>query len=305
MPRSMASYQRNGCERAVAFHGARQPTRASPMGSICIRTSLPGLPAGAQTSSPNAQEFASNPLAMAPAAVPVVPPASPRPTIGAVLDHSPTVPLGSDESEEASITSEGWTRHRCRGCWSRCSLARPASCLLVPGGGFEHKWDGYRAVLYVDRGRHRLLSRRHSDYTTRVPELAPLAAELATRRAVLDGELVALTAGGRTIFQALQVRIGPRGLVGPMAHYDPPRSSLAYLLFDLMYLDGRSLLSLPYVDRRERLEELGLSGPNWWTPPYTLDGRRLLGESQTLASRGSSPRSWPAPTGRALAAASG
>jgi bifunctional non-homologous end joining protein LigD len=166
-------------------------------------------------------------------------------------------------------------------------LARSASHLPRGAGwGFEFKWDGYRAVLYVDRGRHRLLSRRLSDYTATVPELAALAAELATHRVVLDGELVALTAGGRPSFQALQARIGPRGLVAPAAQQDPPPSSLAYLLFDLMYLDGRSLLSLPYVDRRQRLEELGLAGPAWWTPPSTLDGGRLLEESQALGYEG-------------------
>lgn len=96
-------------------------------------------------------------------------------------------------------------------------LARSASQLPAGAGwAFEYKWDGYRAVLYLDRGRYRLLSRRHSDYTGRVPELAPLAAQLATQRAILDGELVALTAGGRPSFQALQLRIGPRRLVAPV-----------------------------------------------------------------------------------------
>jgi bifunctional non-homologous end joining protein LigD len=65
-----------------------------------------------------------------------------------------------------------------------------------------------------------------------------------------------------------------------------PASSLAYLLFDLLYLDGRSLLSLPYVDRRNHLQQLDLSGPSWWTPPYALDGRQLLEKSQALGYEG-------------------
>jgi bifunctional non-homologous end joining protein LigD len=165
-------------------------------------------------------------------------------------------------------------------------LARSATRLPAGAGwGYEFKWDGYRAILYVDRGRRRLLSRRRADYTARVPELAPLAAELADRRAILDGELVALTAGGRPSFQALQLRIGPRGLVAP-AHGDPPASTLAYLAFDLLYLDGKSLLSLPYADRRQQLERLNLSGPSWWTPPFTLNGEQFLEESQTLHYEG-------------------
>src|SRR5262249_22709656 len=108
--------------------------------------------------------------------------------------------------------------------------------------------------------------------------------EVGSRRLILDGELVALTSGGRPSFQVLQLRIGPR--LGPKLSSDPPPSALAYLIFDLLYLDGRSLLSLPYVERRAHLDGLGLTGPSWWTPPYQLDGRALLEESQTLGLEG-------------------
>jgi bifunctional non-homologous end joining protein LigD len=87
---------------------------------------------------------------------------------------------------------------------------------------------------------------------------------VGSRRLILDGELVALTAGGRPSFQALQLRIGPQ--LGPKPWGEPPRSALAYLIFDLPYLDGRSLLPLPYVERRAQLDGLGLTGPSWWTP---------------------------------------
>ncbi len=139
-------------------------------------------------------------------------------------------------------------------------------------------------MLYADRGRLRLLSRRHTDYTSRVPELTPLAAELGSRRLILDGELVALIAGGRPSFQALQLRIGPQ--LGLRPSGEPPPSALAYLIFDLLYLDGRSLLPLPYIERRAQLDGLELTGSNWWTPPYQLDGRALLEESQTLGLEG-------------------
>src|SRR5215472_8021408 len=152
------------------------------------------------------------------------------------------------------------------------------------GWAYEHKWDGYRALLYADRGRLRLLSRRHTDYTSRVPELAPFGPEVGLRRLILDGELVALIAGGRSSFQALQLRIGPQ--MGPKPSGEPSPSALAYLIFDLLYLDGQSLLPLPYVERRAELDGLGLKGPSWWTPPYQLDGRTLLEESQTLGFEG-------------------
>src|SRR5215510_2711495 len=152
------------------------------------------------------------------------------------------------------------------------------------GWAYEHKWDGYRALLYANRGRLRLLSRRHSDYTSRVPEVALLAPELGSRRLVLDGELVALIAGGRPSFQALQMRIGPQ--MGPKPSGEASLSELAYLIFDLLYLDGRSLLPLPYVERRDQLDGLALKGPSWWSPPYQLDGHTLLEESQTLGLEG-------------------
>ena len=157
----------------------------------------------------------------------------------------------------------------------------------LPGGegwAFELKWDGYRALLYADRGRLRLLSRHHTDYTSRVPELAPLASQVGSHRLILDGELVALIAGGRPSFQALQLSLGPQ--LGPRPSGEPPRSALAYLIFDLLYLDGRSLLPLPYFERRAHLARLALTGPGWWTPPYQLGGRTLLEESQTLGLEG-------------------
>jgi bifunctional non-homologous end joining protein LigD len=185
-------------------------------------------------------------------------------------------------------------------------LARSASQLPAGAGwAFEYKWDGYRALLYLDRGRLRLLSRRHSDYTARVPELAPFASQLATRRAVLDGELVALTASGRPSFQALQLRIGPRGLVPPV-HADPPASSLAYLIFDLLYLDGRSMLPLPYADRRHHLEQLDLVQRVGRCPPARpRQGGGCSRRARPSATRAWLPRSSRVPTAPVIALASG
>ena len=46
------------------------------------------------------------------------------------------------------------------------------------------------------------------------------------------------------------------------------------MIFDLLYLDGRSLVDLPYTERRERLEELELDGPSWQTPATTAARER-------------------------------
>jgi bifunctional non-homologous end joining protein LigD len=156
---------------------------------------------------------------------------------------------------------------------------------LGDGWAFEFKWDGYRLVAHIDRGRLRLLSRRQQDYTARAPELAPLASALEGRRVVLDGELVALVEGGRPSFQALQNRIGPR--LGAQPVDEPGRSQLAYMVFDLLYLDGRSLLDLPYHRRRAELAALDLQGPTWWVPPSQAgDGQELLFQSDRLGHEG-------------------
>lgn len=148
---------------------------------------------------------------------------------------------------------------------------------------FELKWDGYRALTYLDRGSIRVLTRRQSDYTARVPALAALAQSQRQRQLILDGELVALLAGGRTSFQELHHLLGPRARPQP----GETHAALVYLVFDLLYLDGRSLLRSPYRERRQRLEALGLSGPAWWVPPSQPGGgRELLETSGEVGAEG-------------------
>ena len=108
---------------------------------------------------------------------------------------------------------------------------------------FEVKWDGYRALATVNDGAVRLASRRGLDLTKDFPELGELARLIAPHDAVLDGEVVFLDPDGRPSFERLQNRAEHRG----EAHY---------MVFDLLRLDGRSLLHEPYTARRERLAAL-------------------------------------------------
>ncbi len=108
---------------------------------------------------------------------------------------------------------------------------------------FEVKWDGYRALATVNDGAVRLASRRGLDLTKDFPELAELARLIAPHDAVLDGEVVFLDPDGRPSFERLQNRAEHRG----EAHY---------MVFDLLRLDGRSLLHEPYTARREQLAAL-------------------------------------------------
>jgi bifunctional non-homologous end joining protein LigD len=155
-------------------------------------------------------------------------------------------------------------------------LVRPMLATAGPppagdGWALEFKWDGIRAVSYVDRGRVRVLSRNDLDITARYPELAALSGPLADRQAVLDGEVVALDGRARPSFALLQRRMHVRpSLVPPLVAEVP----VAYMVFDVLYLDGHSLLEAPYEVRRAALTGLGLDqagGGRVMVPPELLE----------------------------------
>jgi bifunctional non-homologous end joining protein LigD len=141
--------------------------------------------------------------------------------------------------------------------------------------GFEIKWDGMRGIVYSRPGRIRIENRKLSDCTAQWPELRRMNRALHEHEAVLDGEIVAFDANGKPSFQRLQRRmnISGEGQVQRTAKAVPA----TFIAFDLLYLDGHSLLDLPYEERRERLEQLDLNGPSWRTPPaYIGEGGPLL-----------------------------
>ena len=150
---------------------------------------------------------------------------------------------------------------------------------------YEIKWDGVRAIGYAEGGRLRLESRNGRDITPRYPELRELGRALAGREAILDGEVVAFDDGGRPSFQKLQGRmhLTSEHAVRRLAVSDP----VAYLIFDLLWLDGHSLMDLPYLERRERLAELGLNADRWQTPAHHVgDGGALLEASRAQGLEG-------------------
>lgn len=107
---------------------------------------------------------------------------------------------------------------------------------------FEGKWDGYRLLVEADHGALRVRSRRGRDVTREYPELESLATDLAEHHVVLDGEAVVLDGSGVPNFHEMQNR--GRG------------SRVEFWAFDVLYLDGRSLLRARYSDRRKVLEML-------------------------------------------------
>jgi bifunctional non-homologous end joining protein LigD len=145
--------------------------------------------------------------------------------------------------------------------------------------GFEFKWDGIRAQAYVEGGTVRLFSRRGEIITFRYPEIHPMGRALGSAEVILDGEIVALDAKGRPSFEEIQQRMGLTSESEIRRKMkDVP---VTYMLFDVMWQDGHSLLKLTYTERRKRLEALKLKGASWQTPPYEQGG----GAAMLTASR--------------------
>jgi bifunctional non-homologous end joining protein LigD len=111
---------------------------------------------------------------------------------------------------------------------------------------FEAKWDGYRLLVEADHGELRLRSRSGRDLTAEFPQLRSLAGDLGEHHVVLDGEVVALDASGVPSFSEMQNRARA--------------TRIEFRAFDLLYLDGRSLLRAKYRDRRKLLETLASAG---------------------------------------------
>jgi bifunctional non-homologous end joining protein LigD len=130
---------------------------------------------------------------------------------------------------------------------------------------YEMKWDGIRAIAHVTERTVTLVTRTGRDTTASYPELAGMAAAVGARRPVLDGEIVAFGEHAWPRFEVLQQRmnITTPSQVRQLAAEIP----VSYLAFDLLSVDGQSLLGQPYSRRRERLAGLGLEGPHWQTPP--------------------------------------
>jgi bifunctional non-homologous end joining protein LigD len=142
------------------------------------------------------------------------------------------------------------------------------------GWAVEVKWDGVRAIAYCQPGRLELQTRNLNDVTSQYPEVRRLARQLGSRDAVLDGELVAFDDQGRPSFERLQQRIHQtsESVVRRRMRSHP----VTYVIFDLLYLEGRSLMAEPYRRRRELLESLQLEGESWQTPDYSVGHAREL-----------------------------
>jgi bifunctional non-homologous end joining protein LigD len=109
----------------------------------------------------------------------------------------------------------------------------------------ELKFDGYRMLCRIERGKVRFLSRNGKDWTTKFPTIGAAVKVLPLSSAMLDGEICIVDAQGRSSFQKLQRAMG-KGIT----------EGFVYELFDLIYLDGFDLTRVPLKKRKALLEEL-------------------------------------------------
>ena len=121
---------------------------------------------------------------------------------------------------------------------------------------FEIKWDGVRCLAFVDDGKLTLRARSESNITARYPELAALPEMLHARRAILDGEIVALDERGVSSFERLQQRMHVRAPSPALVAQAPA----TYYVFDLLYCDGYDLRDAPLSARKELLRRILVSG---------------------------------------------
>lgn len=115
----------------------------------------------------------------------------------------------------------------------------------------ELKFDGYRMLCHLDRGKVRFLSRNGKDWTEKFPNVVEAAKALPATSAILDGEIVIVDAGGQSSFQKLQRSMG-----------SGTRSGFVYQVFDLIHLDGYDLTRTPLTERKAALKKVCAGGRN-------------------------------------------
>jgi bifunctional non-homologous end joining protein LigD len=119
---------------------------------------------------------------------------------------------------------------------------------------YEIKWDGVRTLAFHNGSTFHLFSRNHLEATFRYPELSELGRALGHRSAILDGEIIAVDEKGNPDFPLLQKRMN---VTRPSAVEKAAREiEISFIIFDVLYLDGRDLRKTLWEQRRERLETL-------------------------------------------------
>jgi bifunctional non-homologous end joining protein LigD len=140
---------------------------------------------------------------------------------------------------------------------------------------YEVKWDGVRALCFVENNELRIFSRTQKRCEQQYPELSVLPHQLKASQAILDGEIAVLDEQGRSSFNLIQPRISVAD-ANAIAHLS--RSTPVHLfLFDLLYLDGYDLRGVPLEERKRLLGEIVTPSERIHvSDTFTVDGKAML-----------------------------
>lgn len=151
---------------------------------------------------------------------------------------------GDFERESASLTAKGK-----KAPWPVRFFPQLATLVSKPPEGdqwlYEIKFDGYRLLARLNKGRIDLMTRRGLNWTEKFGPIAEEFSRLPVNSAIIDGEVVIQNPDGTTDFQKLQNYLKQRG-----------KGTLLYYAFDLPYFNGRDLSAIPLTDRKKLLREL-------------------------------------------------
>ena len=157
----------------------------------------------------------------------------------------------------------------------------------VPSGpdfNFEVKWDGIRTLILIYEGELRILSRNGRDLTQQFPELVNNLNHLKVSNAVLDAEIVRLDDTGRPVFKQVISRLH-QSHPAKIERLSKSAPVVCYL-FDMLYLDGRSILQEPLSRRREWLQDLIRPGSPFRFSAAVEDGKALYEAAQKMGLEG-------------------
>jgi bifunctional non-homologous end joining protein LigD len=140
---------------------------------------------------------------------------------------------------------------------------------------FEIKWDGYRAIAFIENGKVRLVSRNQNELTARYPELKDMPEFVKAKTAILDGEVVALDVDGRASFSLMQQRTGFRP--GGKRAAEKADVPVLYYAFDVLYLDGYDWRRVPLEERKKKLASILDAGDSLrYSDHYEAQGKALF-----------------------------
>lgn len=203
--------------------------------------------------------------------------------------------LSGKTMKQLAAGTEVWHPDRCRAKVSKATIvkkkreppftikfvepmkARMGAALPEGNWIYEIKHDGFRAIALKQGTQVRLLSRNEKDFGERFPEVAAAIREVNAKEAILDGEIVALEPKGRSSFQLLQSSDAER-----------ERPPIFFYAFDLLQLNGKSLLNEPLTTRKALLEKLLKSVPAVLRYSASLEGNaaHLVKQARKLGLEG-------------------